>query len=107
MFCLTLYTCASRKILVHNTRLDASSAPTNSASVLIFVLSFFFRDTYMIDPFTIANVDLVCYLKSECTINDTSTYHLRQLALSDFNLRRNYWVPTIYFISLSILFQYP
>ena len=40
LFYLGLYSCASRKILVHNIRLDASSTPTNSASVLIFLFSF-------------------------------------------------------------------
>ena len=76
MFYLDLYTCAYRKILVYNTRLDASSTLTNSASVLIFVLSFCFRDTDMIAPFPIVNVVPVCYLKTKCTNNAASTYHL-------------------------------
>ena len=78
MFCLTLYPCASRKSLVHNIKLGASSAPTNSASVMIFVFSFCFHDTYTITNFTIVNV-AVCYLKSECTSNTASTYYFIQL----------------------------
>ena len=59
MFGLALYTCAYRKLLVHNTIIDASSTPTNSASVLIFVFSFIFRDTDMIATFPIVNLDPV------------------------------------------------
>ena len=81
MFCLALYTCAYRKCLVHNTRLDASSTPTNSASVLIFIFSFCFRDTDMIAPFPIVNIYPVCNLKSKCTSNSASTYQFRQMFL--------------------------
>ena len=104
MFCLNLYPYASRKILIHNIRLDVFSAPTNLASVLIFVSSFF-CDTDMIDPFLIVKVDPLRELKLECTANAASTFHLRKLILPDFNVRHNSWTTTRYFISLSSLFQ--
>ena len=88
-FCLTSYICDSRKSLVHNIRLDASSAPTNSYSVLLFVFSFCFCYTDKINPLPIVNVAPVCNLKFECTANTRSTYHFRQLVLYEFNVRHN------------------
>ena len=77
-FSLTLYPCDFRKTLVHNIRLDTSSVPTNSASVMIFVSSFWFCDTDTIATFTIVNVAPVCNLKSKCTANASSKYHFRK-----------------------------
>ena len=77
MFCSNLYPCASRQILVHNIRLEASSAPTKSDSVLLFLFSFYFCDMDTISPLTIFNVAPVFYLKSKCTVNSASTYHFR------------------------------
>ena len=105
--CSTLYHCDYIKILVHNIRLDLSYAPTNLASVLLFVFIFCFHDTDTIDPLPIVNVSPLWYLKSKCTANYSSTYNFRQIIIFAFNLRRNYLVPTIYFISLRGFFQYP
>ena len=91
--------------MVCNIRLDASSAPTNYASVLLLVLIFCFRDIDTIDHFPIVNLAPVRDLKSKSTTNYASTYNFIPLVLSTFNVRHNSWVTTIYFISLSILFQ--
>ena len=73
IFCSTFYPWGFINSLVHSTRLDASSAPTNSASVLFFLSFFCFRDVYTIDTFFIVNGAPVLNLKSECTANDTIT----------------------------------
>ena len=99
-FCLTLYPCASIKILVHNIILDTSSTPTKSACVMLFMFSFCFCN-----PFAITPVYPVCSLKYECIMNVASTYHFRQLYLSAFNVRHKYWVPNIYLISLISLLK--
>ena len=91
---------------VRNIRLDASSAPTKSTSVLILIFSFCFNDRDMVVTFIIVNVDPVCYLKSECTANSASTYHLNHLIFSSFNVRHNYWIPTRFFIGLSSLLRF-
>ena len=44
------YPCSRKKFCVHNTYGIASSAPTNSASVLLFVLIFCFVLTFIADP---------------------------------------------------------
>ena len=79
----------------------------NLDSVLLFVFSFCFCDMDTIATFPIVNFDPVCELKYECTTNSASIENFRQLFLSDFNEIRNYWVPNIYFISLSSFFQSP
>ena len=53
---LTLYPCAYINSLVHGIIIDAYSAPNNSASVLLFMFRFCFRDIDTISTFTIVNV---------------------------------------------------
>ena len=72
-----------------------------------FCIQFCFCDTDTISPFPIVNDDPVCGLKTERTVDYASTYHFRELVLYAFNVRKKYWFPTIYLISISSLFQSP
>src|SRR6056300_1167749 len=82
MFFSIGYPCASINSFVHKICVTASSTPMSSASVELRLFSFCFFVRTCIPPSPIVITAPVWLLKSGCTANDASTYHLMVLKFS-------------------------
>ena len=89
----TLHPCACKNRQLHRIIIMSSSMLTNSALVLLGMLSFCFRDIKCMAPEPYDITAPMWLLKSRWTANDASTYHLTTCRLSAGKVKLSLQVP--------------